>query len=75
MKKLLIIASIFIMSCSAEDEMEVLNCRTITDKEIIYEQVSTGVFAPNYYFYLNGSKTKVIKEEYNAYSKGQEYCK
>lgn len=74
MKKLLLLASLIFIGCTS-DEIIVDNCKTITDKKIIYESIGSDIYAPVYYFFLQGKKTEVIKDDYNNYLKGQEYCK
>lgn len=75
MKKLITsITILFFVGCSP-DETIIDNCKTVTDKKIIYESIGTDIYAPVYYLFLEGAKTKVTKDNYYNYLEGQEYCK
>jgi hypothetical protein len=74
MKKILFIASFVLFGCS-EDEPIVDTCKTVTDKKIIYESIGVNLYAPVYYFFLDGTKKEVTKDTYANYLIKDKYCK
>ncbi len=73
MKKLIVLLAIAFCSCTP-DEQQPDRCRTINSKESKVEWQHDNVYSPNYYFILDGVKTKVTKSVYDDYSTGNEYC-
>lgn len=74
MKKLITIISITFLTSCTPNESPYDRCKMVTDKDVTFESVGVNKYAPVYYLYLDGTKTKVSKDVFEKYNVGSEKC-